>query len=267
MSAGGGAGSGQGERGDRPRTAVGDGSQRSATAGRRQRSLLTTSGVIVAVLMHGHATPGTAAVHLNYLVPPMADMKELLRPIRDRYRRLPLLAHPIVTGRHIRAGLVLRSHQGLKLHLGCGMRRQDGYINIDLNASPATDYVGSITRLPCKPQSVERIEAYHVIEHLPHPEVPAALANWRQALADGGVLVLECPNFDEAVREYLDGNSDRIYNIFGLQRFRGDAHLFGYNPERLSALLRDAGFSSVVEGEPTDYHTLEEPCMRLEATR
>lgn len=203
----------------------------------------------------------------QYVLQLVANIKDRVRRIRDGYRRLPLLIHPIIVRRHVQARRLLRSQNGLRLHLGCGMRRRAGFVNIDLNPSPATDYVGSVTRLPCKPGSAQRIEAYHLIEHLPHPEVPAILAGWRRVLADGGVLVLECPNFDEAAREYLSGNTERIYNIFGLQRFRGDAHLFGYNPERLSSLLRDAGFSSVVEAEPTDYHTLEEPCMRLEATK
>ena len=81
----------------------------------------------------------------------------------------------------------------------------------------------------------------------------------------GGKVIIECPNFDEAVKEYLDGNTDRIYNIFGHRRFPGDAHQFGYNFERLNETLISIGYSDVTQSEPTDYHIHEEPCLRVEA--
>lgn len=178
-----------------------------------------------------------------------------------------LLRHPTVLARHLRAAVTLRRGTGLRLHLGCGGRRFPGYVNVDINPTPAVDYVGSIVDLPCGPGTVDRIETFHAVEHLPHRDLPEALRSWQRALAPGGTLVIECPDFDEAVREYLAGDDARLYNIFGLQRFEGDAHLFGYNPRRLTALLEEAGFSAVVETRATDYHTAEEPCMRLEATK
>lgn len=193
--------------------------------------------------------------------------RDIARAVRQRYRRLPLFAHPVILARHVRARRKLRSAGDLRLHLGCGQQRLEGFINIDLNPSPATDYVGSIVDLPCPAGSVERIESYHVIEHLPHPTVPAALRAWNRALRPGGTLVLECPDFDETVREYLAGNQSRIFHIFGLQRFRGDAHLFGYTPDSLTAMLGDAGFQSVKTAAPVDYHTADGPCFRVEATK
>ena len=56
-------------------------------------------------------------------------------------------------------------------------------------------------------------------------------------LKPGGVLIIECPNFDQAVKDYLQGNEDRIDNIFGLQRFEGDTHYCGYNFKRLKLML------------------------------
>jgi len=44
-----------------------------------------------------------------------------------------------------------------------------------------------------------------------------------RALQPGGELVLELPDFDAGVREYLEGNEERLYSIYGRQRFPGDA--------------------------------------------
>ena len=89
----------------------------------------------------------------------------------------------------------------------------------------------------------------------------------RRVLKPGGTMVVECPDFDEAVREYIRGNEARIYNIFGLQRFKGDFHLYGYNQRRLREVLEACGFEAVEFKEPQDYHRDLEPCMRAEARK
>ena len=172
------------------------------------------------------------------------------------------------TFRRHRAYFMFRwSKQSLKLHLGCGNIRMNGYINIDLNYTPATDYVTDARKLPCRDNSVEAIETYHVIEHIPFPEIPSAVQEWYRVLIPGGQLVIECPNFDEALAEYLDGNEERLYSIYGRQRFKGDTHYWGYNARRLKNLLMASGFSKAIEAEAQDRHKNEEPCLRMEATK
>ncbi len=155
----------------------------------------------------------------------------------------------------------------LRLHLGCGNRHLDGYVNIDFRKTAATDLTCDIRRLPYPAGSVGVIETYHVIEHLPRHDLPHALTEWHRVLAPGGRLIIECPDFDAAVKEYLEGNARRIDNIFGLQRFPGDTHLFGYNFPRLKEILAAAGFIQIERTAPQDYHTGEEPCLRVECTR
>jgi predicted SAM-dependent methyltransferase len=153
----------------------------------------------------------------------------------------------------------------IKLHLGCGKNHFEGYINIDLRETSATDLECDITCLPFDDNTAELIETYHVIEHLPRYDLPRALKEWFRVLKKDGKLVIECPDFDRTVMEYLEGNVDRIDNIFGLQRFPGDAHLFGYNFMRLKKNLVECGFRNIQQCEPRDYHKDLEPCLRVEA--
>ena len=166
-----------------------------------------------------------------------------------------------------KARLLTSGRDAVQLHLGCGKNRFDGFINIDQRQTSATDLECDIVQLPFEDNTVDRIETYHVIEHMPRHDVPRAMKEWHRVMKPGGVLIIECPNFDQAVREYLDGNEDRIDNIFGLQRFPGDTHVFGYNFNRLKAIVEQAGFTDVTEGQPRDYHKDLEPCMRLEAKK
>ncbi len=155
----------------------------------------------------------------------------------------------------------------LRLHLGCGEQRIKGYVNIDWRKTKATDLVCNILKIPYPDATVDVIETYHVIEHLPRHELPKALKEWFRAMAPGAMLIIECPDFDKAVKEYLGGNEKRIDNIFGLQRFPGDTHLFGYNFKRLKKILKEAGFKDVQNEDPTDYHVKDEPCLRIKCVK
>lgn len=157
----------------------------------------------------------------------------------------------------------------LKLHLGCGERELKGYINIDLRKTRATDLVCDIRKLPYPDNSVKVIETYHVIEHLPRNDLPRALKEWYRILMPEGKLIIECPDFDANVLEYLRGNNPamQLHYIYGRQRFPGDVHYFGYNFDRLARLVKEAGFTRVKKKEPQDYHKAEAPCLRVEARK
>lgn len=155
-----------------------------------------------------------------------------------------------------------RKNSLIKLHLGCGDKHFDDYVNIDLRKTRATDLVCNIQNLPYPDSSVELIETYHVIEHLNRHVLTISLKEWNRVLVVGGRLIIECPDFDEAVKEYIQGNEKRIDNIFGLQRFPGDVHQFGYNFKRLKKALEEVGFKDIEEKKPQDYHTKDEPCLR-----
>ena len=155
----------------------------------------------------------------------------------------------------------------VKLHLGCGNKRLPGCINIDMISTKATDLVCDARRLPFPAESVARIETYHMIEHLPRHSFSAALIEWNRVMELGADLIIECPDFEETVRQYVAGNKFRINNIFGLQRHEGDYHRFGYTLDSLREALQHAGFGNIRAAPPTDSHTQEEPCLRIEAIK
>jgi predicted SAM-dependent methyltransferase len=155
----------------------------------------------------------------------------------------------------------------LKLHLGCGQRRLPGFLNIDIMPSSAVDLHCDSRRLPLLAGTVSRIETYHMIEHLPRHDFIEALFEWNRILEEGGALMIECPDFEATVREYLEGKKYRINNIFGLQRHPGDFHLFGYTFEDLQEILLSLGFRDIQQEQPTDYHAADEPSLRLTAIK
>jgi len=159
------------------------------------------------------------------------------------------------------------SNSPFKLHLGCGNRHFDGFINIDVMPSPSVDIMCDCRRLPFPAGSVQRIETYHMIEHLPRHEFIEALFEWNRVLEDCGILVIECPDFPAIIGEYFNGKHYRINNIFGLQRHSGDFHQFGYSFHDLKQKLEAVGFGKVQQEAPTDYHAADEPSMRITALK
>lgn len=144
--------------------------------------------------------------------------------------------------------------EGAKLHIGCGPRRLQGWINADVAAG-----VGDVqldlhdsSALPRNTLSI--IYGCHVLEHCYPQDTPAILRRMFLALQPGGVLRLSVPDLRLVVANCLDSQAygnDRsaLAVIYGGDFSRAtapqDLHRQMFWTERLTALLRDAGFVDV----------------------
>ncbi len=119
------------------------------------------------------------------------------------YRHLLVIWSPVrrildPMGIKLRYMLGIGMQKDLCLHLGCGSKHFDGYVNVGLWITDATDIICDITHLPWPDNSVYVIENYHVFEHISHTKTRQTLAEWYRVLEPNGVLILECPHFVEA---------------------------------------------------------------------
>ena len=114
----------------------------------------------------------------------------------------------------------------MKLHLGCGKRRLEGYLNVDARLEVGPDLVADVTALTgFEDGSAELVYACHVLEHIPRGQVDAALAEWRRVLKPGGLLRISVPDFQKVYKLYhqgvplcrlegmLHGRQDHPYNV------------------------------------------------------
>lgn len=80
------------------------------------------------------------------------------------------------------------------------------------------------------------ITAFHVVEHLPDPR--AVLRELATLLADGGQIVIEVPNSDDALLT--------LYRSAAFAQFTyWSQHLFLFNPSTMRALVAQAGLRLV----------------------
>jgi len=164
----------------------------------------------------------------------------------------------------------------MKLQLGCGDQIFENYINVDYKRIDGVDVQADIRWLPFKDNSIEVIETYHTIEHIPRQEITSTLEDWFRVLKRGGKLVIELPDFDQNCRDYLDaiekkdwkGVSWQLTFIYGGDSpAPEDAHRWGYTPSLLAWILYNVGFKDVISTEPQNFHARQAACMRVECRK
>lgn len=138
----------------------------------------------------------------------------------------------------------------MKLNLGAGDDRREGYVSYDIRPEVA-DVVGDVRSLPFPDCSVTDILAFDVLEHLPPVWSLPTLLEWRRVLVDSGRLTLRVPNLFQLARWIVENHCRReaIVNIYGGHKFGPDGefdhHCAGWCPEDMFNLLDEAGFGSV----------------------
>lgn len=171
-----------------------------------------------------------------------------------------------------------------KLHLGCGKHFLPGYINMEYaidftDKSYRVDLLGSGMHLPFKDNSLSEILSFHVLEHMPRPQENLDGKNWRKNVDDflneckrvlkiGGKMIVECPDVELILKEIVhNSNWGMLDHVYGLDRYPGDTHQWGYTRKSLKELFLKHGFNDIKISEGTDYHILTEPSIRIEAVK
>jgi len=83
----------------------------------------------------------------------------------------------------------------LKLDIGCGERKQEGHVGIDIAACPGVDHVMDVRKYPwpIEDESVDSIYTSHFFEHLDGPERVAFMEECWRVLKVGSQMVVICP--------------------------------------------------------------------------
>jgi predicted SAM-dependent methyltransferase len=138
--------------------------------------------------------------------------------------------------------------EAVRLHVGCGNKRLEGWVNVDVEALPEVDVVADV-RSGLDFRGVEAVFAEHFLEHLRIDEAMSFLGQAHACLADGAWLRLSTPNVDWVWRVlYSDDREakDRIGSVLDFNRsFYAWGHRFLWNRELLREALEAVGFERV----------------------
>jgi len=151
----------------------------------------------------------------------------------------------------------------MKLHVGCGYKYKDGFINIDGNADlPRVD---KVIKLPdaslldhYSAESVDLIICHDFIEHLFHWQAINVMAQFYILLVKNGKLELKLPNFDTIINSGRS-SQEKITLLFGGQDiYQGEpdatmrqkypefhCHKYAYTINTMSKELKSIGFHNI----------------------
>lgn len=142
----------------------------------------------------------------------------------------------------------------INVNLGCGTNIVKGWINIDLVPPSNADksfLKGSALDIPLEDGSVDYILLDQVLEHMAMDDVIPALWEIRRVLKKGGRCVIVVPDFEDAVRQWLNADLNATFDpmkyrwfsevIYGNQAHEGEFHQTPMSPRYLHEALRTAG--------------------------
>lgn len=146
----------------------------------------------------------------------------------------------------------------MKLHIGSGKIRIDGFTNIDIEPSHEPDIVGDVLTMDF--ENVEVIYACHFFEHLRFPEdAVKCLDLFYKWLRPGGILRLAVPDLELAAKAYANGSDLKFlyggdfkgyyYMDTPAERFnffvKEWKHSICYDYDLLWRILNNAGFKYI----------------------
>jgi len=141
----------------------------------------------------------------------------------------------------------------VKLHLGCGNKRWDGYVNIDMKGG---DVECDIRSLPYLDETADEIVAIHVAEHFFITDLLAVLTEWHRVLKTGGKLVLELPCWDKVQRLIKADAPDNFtrWALYGQPKTHVDGvpalHKWCWSIDEFREMLEAAGFVNIELEQP-----------------
>ena len=172
----------------------------------------------------------------------------------------------------------------VKLNVGCGPEKIDGYIGCDLLPGPAVDKVCPADKLPFDNESVDEILAEHLIEHLTFYDFNRTMYEWARVLKPEGFLVLEFPDLLGLCKQFIESNEYQRYHtykgqwpiiahLYGHQRGKNrdeemsQVHKSGYTYEYIKEVLIGLGFYSDIPQRTPKKATPYSPVIRIEAQK
>lgn len=140
----------------------------------------------------------------------------------------------------------------MKIDLGAGSHRLEGFVSVDLYGGDVKHDL-SLFPWPFEDESADAILASHVLEHFTREEGALFLQECRRILKSGGILSLAVPDMDLFIDAKLTGEWDRLggYIWTDLNDFLGGGlsepreeqrHSYMYTWGSLAWALKEEGF-------------------------
>lgn len=135
-----------------------------------------------------------------------------------------------------------------KLHLGCGEKHINGFINIDTRDLHSVDIIDDVKNLKSfDNNSIDLIYASHILEHITRIEYTDVLKRWYNLLNSNGILRIAVPDIEKVFQHYqINGDLRQLRGfLWGGQSHGFNYHYCGWDFKTLEEDLLKIGFKEV----------------------
>lgn len=134
-------------------------------------------------------------------------------------------------------------NQKIKIDIGCGKNKREGFIGIDIDRTVKPDIVASALNLPFKDNSVDEINSFHLVEHFNYQEAQIFFDEVYRVLKNGGKATIKADK-DWTKRRLLSKDKTHKYRYktkeilkmtdkFSIKEVRDEIYFFSfYQPRR-----------------------------------
>lgn len=165
---------------------------------------------------------------------------------------------------------------GLRINVGCGPGRLEGWVNVDIVEGEWDDvlYMDVLKPWPLPDGSAEAISSEHFIEHITREQGAIYLREAARVLRPGGVIRTSTPSLrgtidayiqrdPEILAKYREGvrgwcDAENHADMFN-NHFYEWGHRHIYDLQTLTAMLEEAGFGSI---EVVEFGQSRHPVLR-----
>jgi predicted SAM-dependent methyltransferase len=150
----------------------------------------------------------------------------------------------------------------VKLHLGCGGKRWEDFVNVDLypfdpnvkdtsRSGCIADVFADIRHLDIPADTIDDIFTSHTLEHFPRWQTVEMVRDWHRMMKPGGRLVVEMPDFVRCVLWLFHPRRHKRYlartQFYGNQwdRLEYETHRYVWSAREFTSALREIGFRKV----------------------
>lgn len=142
----------------------------------------------------------------------------------------------------------------LRLHLGCGGNKREGWVNIDSVAEFHPDIIHDISRpLPFKDRTADEVLAEDLLEHFDKYMRFLVFYQWTRVLKINGTITLQVPDFKKTLFKYFKFGFDNfVDSVFGENMLFSEVytghfgnHKWGYSVKTLKGFVKLFGLEPV----------------------
>lgn len=137
-----------------------------------------------------------------------------IRRMREMIQRLVL--NPFRKRRY-------RKMTGIKVHVGCGSNRLEGFVNVDIRYTNAVDLAFDLNRFDFFKGNADLVFSHAFFEHLYRPKRLPHLKGAYEALSpEGRICYIGIPDFERIAELYLrkgPGTDGPLFDLFNVYRY------------------------------------------------